>query len=85
MQILGAVDDQVHRPAGFLVGQVVFHQFRAASGVDQMVEADPRDVHFFEQVEDGRDFIDVELVDGKAQADFYAGRLAVADAFQGVL
>jgi len=47
-----------------------------------VVEAHARDVHLFDQLEDAGDFLNIEAVDGEAQAHLDTRRLAVADAVQ---
>jgi hypothetical protein len=61
----GAVDNQVDRLSRAFQAEVLFNQLGPPAGVDQVVKANPGDIHFLQQIEDGRDVTHIELVDGE--------------------
>ena len=83
MQAFGLIDNQIDSGTRGFMGQIFFNQLGTAAGINQVVEAHPGDLHFFDEVEYVGDFINVVFVDRKAQPHLYAGILAIFNALHG--
>ena len=69
--------------AAAVMTQILIYQLASTAGINEVVKADPGDIHFFKELEYFWYFLDIELVDRKTKSDFYTCGLAVFDAFQG--
>ena len=69
MQVLGAIDDEVHNLPGLSVIQVLLDQARTASCIDKMIKADPGDVRLLQEVEYPGNFLHVHTVEREPKAD----------------
>ena len=79
-KILRAADNCVECMAGFFRRDILIHHLLAASGVNEVVEADTVDVFRFDEVKNSVEFLNVVVVDRKAKPDTLPDGNAVLDA-----